>query len=663
MNINLREYATNQYILFYQKYLEDIQNLNDKVMDILNKVMQQSKYDKLQHRISIIIDTYMETIVNNIETGIFQTWKESESSLRSYLRTYRAGYATDEVCAQIEHQMEDLIQDILKIEKADLVVTERPIVSEDGLEQLKDICRTAQMEIQNLKAEYTSQVLTKESDNNIYGTLRPLIEGIATNMESFFESSLNSFIELHAFVSGISTQLHNISEVNGYNEDNMPRNPYSMIQNESKISDINEKITTCDERCIDTIFITGNGFDLNNEINSSYYKFKEYLNKKIDLNRTKELCEFFQNKSFSKIIDNIINNGMSEQECIEFVYAIIETDINPVTWGDFENALNFKTVFKEFIEYIEGGEEVGKSTIVMPMIFGEDGELYYLDDNSDYNVIKVKELLYKMIEVALIEIKRYFGEWIRNIISNEVRSKKPKKKIYSLIKSLDSKKCLFATFNYTSTLEQLYGVNNMIYFHGKANSNDELIVGFGETKLCSDYINWINNPCVEIDKLIEKKYYQGKWIEWIKGYDPISKIQDKIGIPCSKIQDKISIPLPNTNIKETSYTLSIDNLLYFGSMLDFLRKKSEEVIKSCELFKDMDLKGVKNIYIYGWGIGKPDLPYLIKILKESEEKNINIYLSDYTYNHDLTELSQRIKKCVEAVKEQGFKYSIKNMGV
>ena len=215
MNINLREDATNQYILFYQKYLEDIQNLNDKVMDILNKVMQQSKYDKLQHRISIIIDTYMETIVNNIETGIFQTWKESESSLRSYLRTYRAGYATDEVCAQIEHQMEDLIQDILKIEKADLVVTERPIVSEDGLEQLKDICRTAQMEIQNLKAEYTSQVLTKESDNNIYGTLRPLIEGIATNMESFFESLLNSFIELHAFVSGISIQFYDIAEENG----------------------------------------------------------------------------------------------------------------------------------------------------------------------------------------------------------------------------------------------------------------------------------------------------------------------------------------------------------------------------------------------------------------------------------------------------------------
>ena len=154
-------------------------------MDVLNAVMQQSKYDKLQHRISGIIDAYMETIVNNIETGVFQTWQESEGSLRSCLRTYRAGDAADEVCAQIEQQMEDLMQDILKIEKADLIVTERPVVSEDGLEQLEDICRTAQTEIQNLKTEYASQVSSKELDNDIYGTLRPLIEGVATNMEAF----------------------------------------------------------------------------------------------------------------------------------------------------------------------------------------------------------------------------------------------------------------------------------------------------------------------------------------------------------------------------------------------------------------------------------------------------------------------------------------------
>ena len=654
MNINLREEETIQYMLFYQRYLEDVQTLNKKVMDVLNAVMQQSKYDKLQQRIFGIIDAYMETIVNNIETGVFTTWKESEGSLRSCLRTYRAGDAADEVCAQIEQQMEDLMQDILKIEKADLIVTERPVVSEDGLEQLEDICRTAQTEIQNLKTEYTSQVLSKELDNDIYGTLRPLIEGVATNMETFFEASLNSFVELHEFVSGISTQLHNLSEVNGYNGDNLSRNPSSMMQNETKISDIIERITTGDERWIDTVFITGNGFDVNHQIYSSYDNFKKYLDKKIDLNRTIEICELFQNKKFSEIIDNIINNGMSEQECVEFVYAIVETDVNPDTWGAFENALNFKTVFKEIIEYIEGGE-ISDGKIINSMVVGVDGELHYLDDTSDFIVRQVTASLYDTITVAVSGIKRYFGEWVRDTFSKEVNSKKPKEKLDLLIKSLASKKCLFATFNYTSTLEQLYGVDNVIYCHGKANSDDELIVGFGETELYSDYIKWINNQCGEIDKLIEGKYYQGKWIEWIKGYNPFVE-RDRF------IQWKNSF-VKETNGSNLVNKFSIDNLSAFGNILNILRKKSEKVIESCELFTTMDLTRVKNIYIYGLGIWEPDQPYLMKIFRESKEENINIYLSEYAYKNDFDALYERIEYCAKAVGKQVFKDSIINMEV
>lgn len=55
MNINLREEETIQYMLFYQRYLEDVQTLNNKVMDVLNEVMQQSKYDKLQQMVKELI--------------------------------------------------------------------------------------------------------------------------------------------------------------------------------------------------------------------------------------------------------------------------------------------------------------------------------------------------------------------------------------------------------------------------------------------------------------------------------------------------------------------------------------------------------------------------------------------------------------------------------
>ena len=42
--------------------------------------------------------------------SVIQTWQESDGSLRTCLRTYRAGDAADEVCVQIEQQMEDLMQ-------------------------------------------------------------------------------------------------------------------------------------------------------------------------------------------------------------------------------------------------------------------------------------------------------------------------------------------------------------------------------------------------------------------------------------------------------------------------------------------------------------------------------------------------------------------------
>lgn len=223
MKINLREDEESQYISLYTGFLNEVQSLNKKVNDVLNEVMLKSKYDKLQRLISRIIDAYTETILNNVETGVFPTWQESGGSLRACLRSHKAGKDADEVCAQIEQKMEDLMHDILKIEKADAVITERPIVNEEGLERIEDICRQARTEMDNIKEEYISQALEKETDNEIYGTLKPLIVGVAANMDAFFETSLNSFGELHEFVQEISTKLHDIPEENGIHRGGMDK--------------------------------------------------------------------------------------------------------------------------------------------------------------------------------------------------------------------------------------------------------------------------------------------------------------------------------------------------------------------------------------------------------------------------------------------------------
>lgn len=200
MNINLREDETDAYVSFYLKYLEEVQQLNKKVMDVLNEVMQQAKYDKLQQMISKVTDAYTETIIGDIEKGTFVEWENSSGSLRSCLRTYRAGDAADAVCARIEGKMKELMFDTLKIEKADMVETANPLVSEYGFEEMEGVCKSAQSEIQSIKSEYLSQAAAKESDNDIYGTLSPLFAGISAKLEVFFEASLKGFVQLHEFV-------------------------------------------------------------------------------------------------------------------------------------------------------------------------------------------------------------------------------------------------------------------------------------------------------------------------------------------------------------------------------------------------------------------------------------------------------------------------------
>lgn len=212
MNINLRIEAINRYVSLYQNYLEDTQRLNVRVMEVFNLVMQRSRYDKLQILISNMIDVYMETILNNIENSLFASWELSNASLRACLRLYHAGAEADAVCALVEQRMNRLMIDILKIEKENWIPAEHPIISGDGLELLEDICRKAQTNITALTQRYLAKVDAETADNDIFGTLRPLIAGISSNLEALFGTFLQRFAQLHEFVRENAQRLRNITE-------------------------------------------------------------------------------------------------------------------------------------------------------------------------------------------------------------------------------------------------------------------------------------------------------------------------------------------------------------------------------------------------------------------------------------------------------------------
>lgn len=358
MNINLSEEETSKYISFYQKYLESVQNLNNKVMGVLNETMQQSRYEKLQDLISKTVDVYMETIVNNIETGVFATWKESNGSLKSCLRTYGAGDAAEEVCVQIEQEMENLMQAILKIEKAELVVTERPVISENGLNDIEKIFREAQDNMQDLRNKYVLQVASKNSDNSIYGTLSPLIEGVAANMEAFFEASLKNFIKLHEFVRGISMQLHDTSEENGINVGGESKKLGSALSESASSMKTSDKSKSLSEfkKVTEQLY---------NTICSDVFS----TNKKISYEMIAQIMPIYR-KFYSKFGDILKDKFSSQDEREEFIkreYIAVTRERDNDKFFDGEEVYTFKShahhTYKVFDRVADMEKNIAKGCI------------------------------------------------------------------------------------------------------------------------------------------------------------------------------------------------------------------------------------------------------------------------------------------------------------
>lgn len=75
-------------------------------------------------------------------------------------------------------------------------------------------------------------------------------------------------------------------------------------------------------------------------------------------------------------------------------------------------------------------------------------------------------------------ISQKFTEWVKTMDSVEI-----KKKIEL------PEACLYISFNYTDTLERVYGIeeSRIVYIHGKASRGDELIYGHGKNQFVLEY--------------------------------------------------------------------------------------------------------------------------------------------------------------------------------
>lgn len=177
-----------------------------------------------------------------------------------------------------------------------------------------------------------------------------------------------------------------------------------------------------------TLIIIGNGFDLANGIESSYSDFKKWLQKNGKYRLIGLMDTFFSNKR----------------------------DV----WGDIEKALG-EYDEDSILDYCKPDEEINYDHAMRSMAAVEDA--------PDW-----------IFEPILDEFIEEFKNWVDSIdIANTEK-----------IRDLPAE-CKYLTFNYTETLEKIYGISesNILHIHGSRLSGEKYIIGHDNLRNPNDVYN------------------------------------------------------------------------------------------------------------------------------------------------------------------------------
>ena len=259
------------------------------------------------------------------------------------------------------------------------------------------------------------------------------------------------------------------------------------------------------------LFIIGNGFDLKHGLKSTYEEFKKFIYKK--------------NKK-------IYGDFLQKMSCI--LDRNHKPLFNKKTWSNFEDCIvqlyDIDWDYIIFDQIYPGSEDdIGKSWYWHSKICILDQII------EDDKIIKTPS-----------EIKLLFNEWVAKLNKKSsfwIRFFHPF--IYWKFKKLFSENSIFLNFNYTNTLEKIYGIDDkkIIHLH---NSKENYIVGHNEKYIrpSEGYLghNW-ESLTDEDGNSIYDDYSEIEMYHWIDEYSKklhqiFYKNSEKIIVDNKKIFDK-----------------------------------------------------------------------------------------------------------------------------
>lgn len=189
------------------------------------------------------------------------------------------------------------------------------------------------------------------------------------------------------------------------------------------------------------LFIIGNGFDLSHDLKTSYKDFYNYL---------REEYPKANGKNFVQPEVSMMPKG--DMVCDETVAVSFLMRIISATSGDEWNDIEATLGILNFAEWFDGD-----------------------DYENLWDKARRNEDIASSLKVATLKISGYFSEWIDTIKINESIDRKD-----DFVRIINKDNDLFLSFNYTDTLEKLYGVEEVCHIHGM--QGEDILFGHGNDK-------------------------------------------------------------------------------------------------------------------------------------------------------------------------------------
>lgn len=295
---------------------------------------------------------------------------------------------------------------------------------------------------------------------------------------------------------------------------------------------------------MDRLYIIGNGFDCYcHGMKTKYKDFRGYL---IDLYPD---CEDVCDVPYTKLTADHHGYDYADEDIASYIINILDA-CQGDDWSDLETALgsDIFDMFEDEFECIDFDDE--------------DSEIYNTLEQNEDKGIRIAETFDK--------IKKLFFDWVTECLGDIDYNKINSKQSYSIILRSKIEDSFYINFNYTYTLEKVYGINpdKVWHIHGKVGDTyKQILFGHGNDGLTFD--------------------------------------------------------------GERSWGATD----HFDELAEELRKDTKNVIDhNRNLFKQF--KDIKEIYSSGFSFSEVDMIYIHEICKYINPKNVQWYFNEYDANNN-----------------------------